>query len=197
MHGLVHVLYDIVLFSALWWSIGKRYFACSRTLHGCCSRRTDRSASCTHCRVSSIYSKRWPMRKSVRSSRYFMRPPPQAQLRWRAGRRNWCCVHTSAAPQLQQLLDWIPHASPASLPPQLSSHPLVLIGTALTVAMHYCLNCAHVVSFMLLICRIWQLRIQKNLLHSNAQVSIWCNCWMLNLAKKFPIKSWSFLHWLR
>ena len=35
--------------------------------------------------------------------------------------------------ELQQLLDWIPHASPASLPPQLSSHPLVIIGTALNV----------------------------------------------------------------
>ena len=56
-----------------------------------------RAASCTHCRVSSIYSKRWPMRKSVRRSRYFMRPPPQAPLRWRTGRGNWCCVHTSCS----------------------------------------------------------------------------------------------------
>ena len=34
---------------------------------------------------------------------------------------------------LQQLFDWILYANPASLPPQLSSHPLVLFCNALTV----------------------------------------------------------------
>ena len=47
--------------------------------------------------------------------------------------------------ELQQLLDWIPHASPASLPPQLSSHPRVLIDNALTVR--------HSLLFKLLTCR--------------------------------------------